>query len=98
MPRFIHYACYFLLATGRISGKSNVEVRIGDEITTANARFIEQKSYAGKQRLGMVCGSSLSAWYFHLKKGRQQLTFQAIMPGLEIEKFYLTREPEWFLY
>jgi len=90
--------CYFLLAAGRISGKSIVEVRIGNEKTGETARFIEQNSNAGKDRLGIVCGSSLSAWYFHLKKGRQQLTFQATMPGLEIEKFYLTREPEWFLY
>ena len=84
--------CNFVFARGKVNGWARTKVQIGDVKTNNKARFISKSP-----GMAVVRNGHLSGWYFFLKKGEFDFTFSTDMREAEINDFYITKEPEWFL-
>ena len=84
--------CYFLFATGKISGWSRCSLSVGDVKTDKTARFISRVPGTAVVRSG-----HLSGYYLFLDKGVFDVCLTMDMKDAELDKMFLTKEPEYFL-
>lgn len=83
--------CYFLFAKGNFRGSSGCRVSIGQVKSPKNTRFVSRA-----QGFAAVRSDFTSGLFIFLKKGEYDFNFSTDMK-CNVDEFYLTREPEWFL-
>ena len=84
--------CYFLFATGKVSGWARTSLKVGDFKTNKEARFISRVPGVAVLRRG-----HLSGYYLFLDKGTFDVTFSTDMADAALDKMFFTKEPEYFL-
>ena len=84
--------CYFLFAEGQVNGWARCKAAIGSVKTRDTARFISRVPGMAVVRKG-----HLSGYYLFLEKGTFDFQFSTEMPGARLNKFYITKDPEYFL-